>query len=614
MTVAKLSLLMIVTALAGAIVGLEWASWRPHARTEPDRRSESVGDFALLDQDGRFHRLYRNATAKAVVLYSHGLGCTAVRDSLPALREIRDAYATRGVEFLLINANPQDRRSALKREAQATGLEIPILKDDAQLVSEALGLARTAEAIVLDTATWSIRYRGPIDDRLYVGGQRGRATHHYLAEALDRVLDGELEESTQVSTIGCLIARPDTPADHPVSYAREVAPILREKCVNCHRAGGVAPWAMDRYETIAGWAPMIREVIMTRRMPPWHADPEVGNLLADGSLSIDEQRTLARWTAAGAPRDGASDPLLANPPVATDGRWALGEPDLVIEVPEQRIPAHGLVPYRWVRVPVPIAADRWVRAVQLRPSEPGLVHHAFVLVQYPARQDRAQPEWEEGRNGFFGAYVPGFDLLPMPEDSGQLLPYGTTLVFQLHYITVGRRATDRPRLGLYFHRTPPAREYVMQSAANLDIRIPPEVTDHEEQAEAVLEEDALLYAFYPHMHYRGSRFRYEARYPDGHSEPLLSVPSYSFGWQNLYRLAEPKWLPAGTRIRAVAGFDNSALNPANPDPSQEVHWGLRDLDEMLVGYFMYTRERGAAPGPRTTLPPKAGPAGMVSRW
>lgn len=607
MTVARVSLLLVVTAILGAIAGGGWVLyWQRPAATEMGERRAAVGDFALLDQDGRFHRLYRNTLAKAVVLYSHGLGCAVVRESLPRFREIRDAYAKRGVVFYLINANPLDPRAALKGEAERLG--VPILKDDAQLVAHSLDLVRTGEAIILDTESWAIRYRGPIDDGVGYGVVRPAATRHYLTEALDAVLAGDPPVPPRVPAVGCVIARPSEQVR--VSYSREVAPILREKCMGCHRPGGVAPWAMDRYQTVAGWSPMIREVIMTRRMPPWHADPEVGHFLADGSLSNAEQETLVRWIDAGSPRDGTEDPLIMGP-VATDGgQWTLGEPDLVIEVPAQRIPAHGVVPYRWLRVPVPIKADRWVRAVQLRPSEPALMHHGFVFAQYPGPLTELQPDWGEGRNGFFGAHVPGFNLLQMPEGSGQPLPAGATLVFQLHYVPNGRAAIDRTRLGLYFHTRPPAREYVMQSAANRNIRLPPGVPDHEERAAAVLEEDGILSALYPHMHYRGSRIRYEARYPDGRSELLLSVPNYSFGWQGLYRLAEPKPLPAGTRIRIVAGFDNSALNPANPDPTREVRWGLRDLDEMLVGYFMYTRARGEPE--LAALSATAGRAGSAS--
>ncbi len=219
------------------------------------------------------------------------------------------------------------------------------------------------------------------------------------------------------------------------------------------------------------------------------------------------------------------------------------------------------------------------------------MHHGFVFVDYPEESKQDEPSWLEGRNGFFVAHVPGVNVLPLPQDSGQLLPAGSTLIFQLHYITSGYPTSDNPKLALYFHDQPPAMEYKVVSASNTKIRIPPFIEDHEEKAEAIMEEDGYLHGFYPHMHYRGKWFRYKALYPDGRSEKLLSVPKYDIHWQTFYRLQQPKILPLGTKIVVNSGFDNSINNPHNPDPSKEVRWGPKSEEEMLVGYYMYTRKR-----------------------
>ncbi len=550
--------------------------------------SPPVRDFALLDQDGRFHQLYRLTKAKAVVLYIHGLGCTAVRDSLPALKALRATYAKQNVEFLLINASPQDKRKDLQAEAARFHLDIPILKDEAQLVIQSLQAERTGEAILIDTRTWAIRYRGPIDDRLHYGSQRPAATRHYLDDAVAAMLDNDPVAVNRAPTIGCVLNVERE--RRPVSYAGDVVPILRDRCINCHRPGGVGPWAMDRYQTVRDWSPMIREVIMTKRMPPWQADPAAGELLADPSLRTGEQKTLVRWIDAGTPRGDGPDPLAAGPPEGVK-HWPLGEPDLVIKLPEQKLPAQGVLPYRWFKIPVPIVKDRWVRAVQLKPSNTAVMHHGFVMVQYPVRHKDREPAWLEGRNGFFAAHVPGLEVQPMPEHAGQWLPAGSTLVFQLHYITLGAPTSDRPALGLYFHRAPPPREYAVGSASNTELRIPPHAANHIETAEMTFSEPVMLHGLYPHMHYRGRRFDYVAHFPDGRSRRLLAVPNYSFGWQTLYRLKTPREFPAGTRIVARAEFDNSEQNPVNPDPTKEVRWGLDTDDEMLVGYLMYTHER-----------------------
>ncbi len=591
MTALRTLALLVAAAGLGAL-GTAWYGRTPPPRADGPR----VADFALLDAEGGYHRLSLEGHAKAIVVYSHGLGCTVVRNSLASLETLRDRYREARVSFFLLNANPQDDRAALKTEAERLGIDIPILRDESQLVMEGLGVTRTGEAILIDPATWTVRYRGPIDDRVGFEGQRprrfspGRA-REYLKDAIEALLDGSPIAASSPADAGCLIAGlADANKPGPVSYERDVVPVLRAKCISCHRQGGGAPWVMDRYETVKGWRAMMREVIMNRRMPPWHADPEIGAFSPDLSLTVDEKRTLVHWIDAGAPHSSGTDPLRADPPKG-DAAWPLGKPDAVIDLPPQRLPAQGVLPYRWLKIAAPIDRDVWVRAAHLQPSDPGVMHHGFVFVQYPERLKAREPKWLEGRNGFFTAYVPGFRATPFPDGSGQWLPAGATLVFQLHYVAVGHARSDRPRLALYFHDRPPVREYAVASAANMRIRIPPRAPDHREHAEVLLKEDVTLHAFYPHMHYRGSHFRYVARYPDGRVEALLSVPHYSFTWQTAYRLASPKALPKGTRIAVLAGFDNSDRNPVNPDPSKEVRWGLKDYDEMLVGYLMYTRDR-----------------------
>ncbi len=585
MNLLRSSALVIASAALGAFCSAWYFLGRPPAPDAP-----RIADFALLDADGAYHRLFAEAPARAIVIYSHGVGCTVARNSIASLMGLRDRYREAGVVFLLLNGNPQDDRAALRSEAKRLGIDIPILKDASQLVMEGLGVMRTGEAILVDPATWTIRYRGPIDDRWSAEAARPHATRAYLREAIEAQLDGDPIAVPVRPGTGCLIQGLAGAKAGSVSYQRDVVPVLKAKCATCHRPGGGAPWAMDRYETVKGWGAMIREVIMKSRMPPWYADPEVGAFSPDLSLTEAEKRTLVHWIDAGAPRSTETDPLLADPPEAAAG-WPLGKPDVVIDLPIQKLPAQGILPYRWLKIPVPIDRDVWVRAAHLQPSDASVMHHGFVFVQYPERLKAQEPRWLEGRNGFFTAHVPGFEATPFPEGSGQLLPAGGTFVFQLHYVTAGQPKSDRPRLALYFHERPPRREYAVASAANMGIRIPPNARDHREEAEVDFSEDVTLHAFYPHMHYRGSHFRYEAHYPDGRVEALLSVPHYSFAWQTVYHLAAPKVLPKGTRIVARAGFDNSDRNPVNPDPTKEVRWGLKDYDEMLVGYLIYTRAR-----------------------
>ncbi len=587
MSSLKLSIIILVTAVISA--GAVWFFVNDKNSDDLYADVPPVNDFALLDHSGRFHRLYKYKNAKVIVLYSHKADCPMIYDGLKALQQLKQTYADKGVEFFSIDAGSMVNKANSRSMDSQANSTIAILNDNSQLVSAELGLSRSGEVVVLDTDTWHIRYRGPVDNR---GSQQSQDSDidHYLQDAIDAVLLDRRVAVPLVPADGCLIKFADSFYRSSMSYADTIAPILQDKCVSCHRPGGIGPWAMERYQTITDWSSRIKDVVMTRQMPPWHADPGIGDFSHDRSLSVGELQNLIHWIKIGAPRGEGEDPLVETPP-ATVENWPLGEPNLVIDLPKQRLPAQGEIPYRWVKIKMPLEEDTWVRAVHLQPSNPAVMHHGFVFVKFPKRLKNSEPLWLEGRNGFFVAYVPGINVLPLPENSGQLLPAGSTLIFQLHYVTTGSLTEDNPKLALYFHDSPPAMEYKTVSASNMKIRIPPYAGDHPEKAEMVMTEDGQLHGFYPHMHHRGKHFQYQAIYPDGRSEKLMSVPNYDIHWQTFYRLSQPKSLPAGTRIVVNAAFDNSADNPVNPDPSQEVKWGLKSSDEMLVGYFMYTHER-----------------------
>jgi len=549
-----------------------------------------VDDFALLDERGRFHQLGDLAGARAVVLFVQGNGCPIARGAIPALNAVRAELEPRGVVFLALNASPQDERAAIAAEAAEFGLGIPVLRDEAQLVASGLGVTRTAEAFVIDPAARRLLYRGPVDDRLHYEAQRP-ARAHYLRDVLRAHLAGEPVDYVARPAPGCLLLfEGGGNGARPASYARDVAPVLERRCAGCHRSGGVAPFAMSSYEMVRGWSPMMRESIRTARMPPWHADPQVGRFANDSSLPPAEARTLVHWIEAGAPRGDGPDPL-AEAAAATAPEWLLGKPDLVLEAPEQTVPASGVVDYRYETVDVPLEQGAWLRAVDIRPTNLRVTHHATAYVVYPEGEARPEVEGPGFARGLFAGYVPGREPEPFPEDTGFLLPRGARIRFQLHYTPTGKQEVDTPRIGLYLAPRAPRHALAIGAAANLDFEIPPGAADHEDVAERTLGSDIVVYRLIPHMHFRGRRMAIEAHYPDGRSEPLVNVPNYRFNWQREYVLAEPKRLPKGTRIVARAGFDNSARNPANPDPTVAVRFGEQSFDEMLIGYFLY-REAG----------------------
>ncbi|MDH3643097.1 MAG: hypothetical protein OES38_13430, partial [Gammaproteobacteria bacterium] len=410
---------------------------------------------------------------------------------------------------------------------------------------------------------------------------------NYLADALDAMLSDEPKggevEVTQRDTIGCLINFPDRGASHAnISYTNTIAPMLKEKCAVCHRPGGIGPWAMTGYPMIQGFAPMIREVVRTRRMPPWHADPHIGEWLDDRRLTLAQTQTLIHWIDAGAPRGAGPDPLAGV--TAMSSAWPLGEPDLVIDIPAFAVPASGVVDYQFPAVANPLDHGVWIKAATILPGDRTVVHHVLA----GASEAAPDQERESVFDNYIMGYAPGAESALMPDGTGVFVPPGGYYLFQLHYTPTGKAAVDQSRLGLYFADQTPDNFLRHQVVLDPTINIPPNAAEHEEAAYFEFHKEARLFTLFPHAHYRGRSSSFEVRYPDGRMDQLLSVPNYDFNWQRGYNFVEPLLLPAGSRLIHRTVYDNSANNPGNPDPSRTVPWGLQSWDEMLYGAFSYS--------------------------
>jgi peroxiredoxin len=564
-----------------------------------------VAGFRLLDaRTGRTVALDDYADRGAVVLVFLGTDCPIGNLYLPRLSAMARAYQARGVAFLGLNPNAHETVEEIAAHALDNGAAFPILKDEENRVADRLQAERMCEALVLDRAG-RLRYRGAIDDQYAIGSRKGTATRAHLAEALDDVLAGRPVRVAETPVVGCLIdrvepaprpspRRPPRPeirhdrealappvAVGPVTYARDVAPILQGRCQACHRPGQVAPFSLLSYDDARRHAAMIREVVEEFRMPPWHADPRIGHFENDRSLTARQRATLLAWVDQGAP---PGDPEDLPPRKHFPEGWSIGTPDLVVAMPESfAVPAEGVVAIRKFRVKTGLTQGRWVQAAEAQPGDRAVVHHIFVYV------DKPDPDPSNRKRGWtcLVGYAPGDMPSVFPPGVAKRIPAGSDLLFEVHYTPVGRLRFDRSRVGLIFARGPVTREAITKGIPQRALRIPPGAPDHEVRASHTFPKDVRLLSMMPHMHLRGKDFRYTARYPDGTSEVLLSVPAYDFGWQSVYRLAEPKRLPRGTRIDCLAHFDNSPANPANPDPTQAVTWGDQVRDEMMIGYLDY---------------------------
>ncbi|MBI2424511.1 MAG: redoxin family protein [Candidatus Hydrogenedentes bacterium] len=549
-------------------------------------------NFRLLDQHGVSHELYRYRDSRAIVLYVQGNGCPIVRLSFPILKRMQEQYESQGVKFLMINANFQDDRGGIAAELKEFAVAIPVLHDSAQIVTKTLGCERTADTFLINPADWSIAYRGAVDDRYDYGAQKPDADHHWLRDAIDALLAGKPAPVSYTAAKGCLINY--MTEDREYTYVQDAAPIFARHCISCHSKGDVAPFALDSYKRAQGWASMIKEVILTDRMPPWDADPAYGHFKNVRSLSEEEQAILVSWVDQGSPRGEGDDSLEILAATQFRGKYRLGEPDRIVKMSEPfEVPAEGVLEYQLIEVPSGLTEDTWVRGMEVVPGNKEVLHHALVFIKYPDSLKDLEPDVLAGAQGYFAGFVPGEKVLPFPEGTGKFIPADSSFIFQMHYVTTGKPQVDQTELALYLCKEPPPEELVTQAAFNGSFEVPPGARDHAVSGDMKFWLDAKVWGLAPHMHYRGSRFKYTAQLPDGTSQVLLSVPHYRFDWQTMYWFEDPVQLPKGSVMLCEGAFDNSTTNPANPDPTDTVIFGDQTFQEMFIGYINYSVPRGA---------------------
>jgi hypothetical protein len=401
------------------------------------------------------------------------------------------------------------------------------------------------------------------------------------------------------------ITAPAGAADGPmqVTFAKDVAPILQEKCQNCHRAGQIAPMSLVSYAETRPWAKAIKQRVVTRNMPPWHLDKTVGihQFQNDFSLSDEQIATIARWVDGGAP---LGDPKDMPPPKEwpRDDGWQLSkqfgrEPDLVVQSEPYTMPAKGQDVWFKPLTPIPVTEPRWVRAVEIRPATPAgrkITHHALAYLQQEEPGSNAGiasqgllMEWAVNKN--YDIYRP---------NTGKLIVPGARVWWEMHYHAVGEEIRDHVELAIYFYpkgQEPKYRTFLTAfpatpgSAALGRLDIPPN-SMAETEGYTALRAPARIENFQPHMHLRGKSMLIEAILPDGSRRTLSSVDHFNFNWMTNYIYADEAApvLPKGTLIHVVAWHDNTANNPNNPDPCQWVGWGQRTVDEMAHAWANVT--------------------------
>jgi hypothetical protein len=406
------------------------------------------------------------------------------------------------------------------------------------------------------------------------------------------------------------------------TFTRDVAPIFYQKCAGCHRPGELAPMSLLEYKTARPWAKAIRASVLTRKMPPWFADPRYGEFLNDARLTEQEIGAVRAWVDAGAPEGNPLD--LPTPPSFMEG-WRYGKPDVVIDIGQDFPVPAGKDIYKYFIVPTNFTEGKWIRAAQLLPGNRKLVHHAHLSIiseesatltdatTAQAKKLAGFAEIEDGltrvrmdapvindacdgngglpnlagfEEGSLATMLPGKppDVYDVFGDNSiaKYIPAGAKLRFEIHYAKVAHAGTDRTSVGLYLSPKPPLKPLKRVDLRNRFFLIPAGAASQEVKRCYDVEQDKLLVAITPHMHFRGKDATYELQHADGRRETLLAVPHYSFDWQMQYRFKAPVFMEKGSRMVVTFHYDNSINNPANPDPGKAIRWGDRSEDEMMA--------------------------------
>jgi mono/diheme cytochrome c family protein len=429
-----------------------------------------------------------------------------------------------------------------------------------------------------------------------------------------------------------------------VTFSKEIAPIFFDKCASCHRSGEAAPFSVLSYKEVRPWAKSIKERVVTREMPPWHADPHVGKWSNDPSLTKAQIDAVVAWVEGGAKEGDPKD--LPTIPQYVEG-WSIGKPDVIIAMPDEHtLDANGPDEYQYFDVPTNFTEDKYVQFAEARPGNRKVVHHviAFVvppgnpsLAQIPKEQrDKAlemslkntpfyrdgflirmkadQPVYNDAReipanlkgyndvDDFLTAYAPGSAYGAWKPGTAKRIPKGATIRFQVHYSKVaGSVQKDRSMVGLIFAKEQPETLMRTRAVANVFFQIPPNVDRHKVVGVWKPSLDISIHLLMPHMHYRGTAMEYRVIHSDGRSEMLLNVPAYSFNWQLGYKPKTPIRIAAGSTIEVTGYFDNSAKNKFNPDPTKAVRQGEPTYDEMMMGFMDYVVEK---PSPLAKVDPR----------
>ena len=603
-----------ILALVGLLMG-----WQPgRAETPPSKAKlgEKIADLAFRDDADRPITLHGFKDKKAVVVVFLSFECPVSTGYAPVLADLAQTYEKRGVAFLAVCPNTEETAARLARQARDYQLPFPVVRDERHAAVTAFAAAVTPEAFVLD-GNFILRYRGRIDSGYAARLKKNlQVSRHDLRQALEEVLAGKTVSEPATFAVGCPIPRQaDVRKGGAVTYYRDVLPVLQDHCQQCHRPGEVAPFSLVTYRQAVNWAADIKEYTQNWKMPPWKP-VEGGPFHGERKLSDRDIATLAAWVDGGTPEGDRRD---APAPRTFGETWSLGQPDLVLTMSDDfHLGPSGLDLYQHFILPTNLDGDRYVAAVEVRPGNRRVVHHAILFVdsqkrarrveEYQQRKGNATAAGDHGP-GFSVAmglgFLPGFlpdsglggwapGMLPrhLPEGTGFFLPRGADVILQLHYHRNGRAEADRTSVGLYFSKQPKNRQHQGIPVPAHFVSIPAGTSHYPVSGDIILRQDCRLHSIMPHMHLIGREIKVTMQPPDGPPRILIGVKDWDFNWQEIYFFREAISVKAGTRFHVEGSFDNSAANPSNPhQPPRTVYLGVETGNEMCVGFLGMTPDQ-----------------------
>lgn len=553
--------------------GIERWSVKPQDTLYENKVGTYIKNISIPDINGKKQSLYSEVKPLTVVTI-FDVDCPIALKLVPKVQRLEKEYPQ--IAFKHISISRLVSISDIKKEYFKRALKGQLLVDSKKEFTKLLKVKTTCENFVIDSHG-TLVYRGAVDDQYGINIIKESVENSYLKSALDNLIAGEPVTYPLTGAPGCLVdSNSHTAEKGEITFHKDIARILQNRCQQCHRKGGVGPFELMTFEQVKERRKMISYVVKKDIMPPWFAENN-RKWQKNYDLSDGEKDALLKWLSSGTPE---GDSKYAPKPIQWPNEGIIKNPDLIVKFPKVKVQAEGFMRYKYLTVKVPIKEDKWVKSVETRTKNTQVLHHALAFIT-----DGSKKRGVNAAGGYFTGYVPGATINNFPVGKGKLLPKDSYILVQLHYTPNGTAVEDEVSLAFEFYDDKPKYEIVTKSAYTRSLKIPPFEENYVVHAEHKFREDGYLTGFNPHAHLRGKSFKYELLLPDGKKETLINIPKYDFNWQINYQPLEPIFAPAGSIVKVTATFDNSSKNKNNPNPKATVRFGEQTDDEMMIGYF-----------------------------